>query len=168
MNLTDRERLIALAHLKTGKTPKQTSELCSVSYAQALNLNKKLVEAEKRNTVLELFNLKEAALETLLESVQSQLSEASTDLAIVDELTGEVSELREEFANLSMLDKEMQDAATELTKKIKVQAVLSTEISTLLVLAEALSELRKAFFATGTNIQVNNLNSDNFQKYLSD
>jgi len=167
-NLTEKTKLIALAHLKVGKKPKEVADLLDMSYAQALKLNKELAKAEQQDNLQELFNLDEAALETLFEKVQTELTEP------MQALTGEVlsvdesiSQLSKSVEGLGILEKEMQDAAIVLVKKITVQATTSTTTDTILVLAEALAKLQGAFFAKGTNVQVNNINGS-FEKYLRD
>src|SRR5690606_23259687 len=94
MKLSEHDKLIALAHLHAGKSPRQVEELCSnISYAQALRLRKELDEAIRTNSLSEIFNLGEAALENLLSRVQEDLEDP------VRELTGDVISLKEEMNN---------------------------------------------------------------------
>ena len=74
--MDEQTRLLSLAHLKQGKTPKETSEIMGITYARAIKLKKELVAAEETNAVQSLFNLDNAALEILLESVTKQLTPA--------------------------------------------------------------------------------------------
>ena len=76
--------------------------------------------------------------------------------------------LAKQLNGLDLLESEFQSAAIEIARNLKLQALASSEINTLLTAAEALSKLQTAFFAKGTNVQVNNINADGFEKYLQD
>lgn len=168
MALEERTKILALAHLKTGKRPKEVSDLLDISYSQALKLNKELTKAEERNNLQDLFNLEEAALNTLLEKVSDDLSPA------IEVLEGGVERLDDMLANvgqnvegMQILEKELTDAAIQLAKKITMQTVATSGTDSILILTDALAKLQTAFFAKGTNVQVNNMNG-NFEKYLKD
>lgn len=166
--LDDRTKLLALAHLKSNKKPKEVSELLNISYAQALRLSKELIESEKRGTILDLFNLNEAALGSLLQAVKDDVS---LPLAILDGeevLEGELQELSTTVKGAQALDTEMQSTALELAKKIKILAISTSSPDTIVLLSESLSKLQTAFFAKGTNVQVNNFPGGKFEEFLSD
>lgn len=168
MAIEERTKILALAHLKTGKKPKDVSELLDISYAQALKLNKELAKAEEQNRVQDLFDLEEAALETLLEKVSDELSPAVQVLeGDVETLDDMLSTVGQNVEGMQILEKELTDAAIQLAKKITAQAVSTSGTDSLLVLTDALAKLQMAFFAKGTNVQINNMNG-NFEKYLKD
>lgn len=170
MTLNDRTKLIALAHLKNSESPTEVAKRpeLDISYSQALKLSKQLVEAEKRNTVLELFNMEEAALETLLNTVSQELVLTGEILGVESSANTAANGLAKQLNGLDLLESEFQSAAIEIARNLKLQALASSEINTLLTAAEALSKLQTAFFAKGTNVQVNNINADGFEKYLQD
>lgn len=166
--LDEKTKILALAHLKTGKKPKDVSDLLEISYAQALKLNKELLKAEQQNRVQDLFNLEEAALTMLLEKVSNELTPS------IKALTGELLDpdttldsIAKGAQGLGILEKELQDAAIELAKRITAQTLSTSGTDSLLTLTEALAKLQLAFFAKGTNVQINNMNG-NFEKYLRD
>lgn len=166
MQLSEQTKLIALAYLKQGMKPKEVAEEANMSYSQALKLSKQLVEAERRDAVLELFNVEEAVMDQLLEAVKN-----NDDLLSIlpqETLSGELETFKEAANGLGMLDREMQDTALELTKRIKILAVTSTNADTISSLSESLAKLQTAFFAKGANVQVNNFNSAEYEKYLRD
>lgn len=168
MALEEKTKILALAHLKTGKKPKDVSELLDISYSQALKLNKELIKAEEQNRIHDLFDLEEAALETLLEKVSDELTPAIAvlegDVELLNDTLDTVGKTAE---SAQLLEKELVDAATTLAKKITAQAISTSGTDSLLVLTEALAKLQTAFFAKGTNVQINNMNG-NFEKYLKD
>lgn len=168
MALEEKTKILALAHLKTGKKPKDVSQLLNISYAQALKLSKDLTKAEQQNRLQDLFDLEETALNTLLEKVSDELTPA------IQTLEGEVEIFDQTLAtigknvgDIQILEKELTDAAIQLAKKITAQAVATSGTDSLLVLTDALAKLQMAFFAKGTNVQINNMNG-NFEKYLKD
>lgn len=167
--LDEKTKILALARLKNGDKPRAISESLSISYATVLQLKKDLAKAEEQNLVHELFDLEPAVINTLLEKVHTELEPA------VDILTGEVTPLNDELTAVSenvrgmqILEKELSDAATQLARKINAQAITTTSTDNLLALTEALAKLQTAFFAKGTNVQVNNVNANGFEKYLGD
>lgn len=168
MALEEKTKILALAHLKTGKKPKEVSDLLDISYAQALRLNKELIKAEEQNRVQDLFDLEEAALKTLLEKVSDDLTPAVQLLeGEVETLDDMLSTVGKNVEGIQLLEKELTDAAIQLAKKITTQAVASSGTDSLLVLTDALAKLQMAFFSKGTNVQINNMNG-NFEKYLKD
>ena len=167
MQLSDKTKIIALAHLKNGKRPKEVADLVEgLSYSQALTLKKELVEAEEQNTLLDLFSLDEATLETLLERTKEELTEESEGLIEGEVIQASVKELARGIGAAQAMEETFSRAASSLAKKIESQALLATSADSLLVLAEALAKLQTAFFAKGTNVQVNNFNG--FESYLKD
>lgn len=167
--INQKVKLIALAHLKNGKKPREVSELLEdISYSMALKLKKDLEEAEANNSLLDLFSLDEATLDTLIENVQAELSEP------VQTLTGEIQPLRDSLDSISekavsarLLEEQLNKSAITLARQIEARAIVSMSSDSLCELAEALAKLQSAFFAKGTNVQVNNF-SDKFSEYLSD
>lgn len=165
--LNEQDKLIALAYLYKGSSAREVEEACAnVSYAQALRLRKELDKAKLNDTVQELFNLEEAVLENLLSTVQENLSEAA------EVLTGDylplekaVVDLGDKVKNQILLEVTLSQAAVELTNKIKAAAVLTTNVDSLLILAESLSKLQTAYFKTN-NVAIVTQNS--FENLLKD
>lgn len=166
MQISDHARILALANLKQGKKPKEVAEEVNISYSQALKLSKQLVEAERRDAVLDLFDVEEAVLHQVLEAVKSNSSIA--ELIPQDVLEGEVEQLSKGLKGLSALETEMQNTAATLVGRINLVAATTTNADTISILAESLSKLNTSFFAKGSNVQVNNFNSGDFEKYLRD
>ena len=162
----EQTKLLALAHLKTGLAPKEVAELLNISYSAALKHKKELMQAESKNAVLDLFDLEAAALETLLEKVKTELTPAIDVLEGDLELADALSNIDSSVKKGSALEKELQDAAVEVTRKVAAAAILTNSTETLLTLAEALAKLQGAFFAKGTNVQVNQMGS--FERFLKD
>lgn len=168
MNINEKTRVQALAYLKVGKKPREISELLEgISYSQVLTLRKQLEKAEIDNTLSSLFNLDELALESILDAAKSSLT-IKGEIIPPNEIDESINNIGNGIAGLGKLETSFQDAADELAKQIKVAALVATEASTLVDLAEALAKLNTSFFAKGTNVQVNNINAETFQKYLRD
>ena len=168
MQINEKTKILALAHLKTGKKPKEVADLTDISYAQALQLKKDLAKAERQNNLQDLFNLEDATIETLLEKVSTELKPA------IETLEGEVelfddtlNQLSQSSDKAKLLESELTDAATLLAKKISALTLSTSGVDSVLVLTEALAKLQLAFFAKGTNVQINNMNG-NFERYLKD
>ena len=169
MRISETSRVKALAYLKIGKKPREICDTLveELSYAQVLELRKQLQVAEKDDAVRELFNLEQAALESVLRM-------AENDLAIVGEvippsdINEAVKKVGDGAVGLGKLEEQFQDAAAALVQNIKVAAITAENASTLVDLADALSKLNSSFFAKGANVQINNLNAEVFQKYLKD
>lgn len=160
--MTQKERLIALAYLHQGKTPREVETLCpGVSYPQALRLRKELASAVEANTLNELFNLEEAALETLLESVEDELKEAA------EVMTGDLMPLNNALDSIEsrikeskLLELELAKAGQTLARQIERHSVIVNSPESLLALAEALAKLQTAYFKN-SNIQIANINNQN-------
>jgi hypothetical protein len=165
--MKEHDKLIALAKLKCGVKPIDIPASTDISYSQALKLKKELEEAELTNTVHELVNMEEAAFEILLESVQRELNAPASELGLTRALEGELVTLSNSVKAAKVLEEELCIAGAALTRKIQQMAVSATTSDTILVLAEALSKIQSAFFAKGTNIQVNQTGT-NFETFLRD
>lgn len=145
-------RLLTLAHLHMGKTPTEASDLVEdCSYTGALKLKKALMEAEDSATVLDLFNLEEAALGILMDSVKKQLTPAIEAFGVGELVEAQVHELSASIKGGQQLNQEFQGAASALANKIKQAAVISNNSDTVLQLAKALVELQNSFFGAGAH-----------------
>lgn len=168
MRLSEKDRLVALAYLHQGKSPKEVEQLCpGISYAQALRLRKELTEAEETNSIRQLFDISEAAIDTLLESVQNQLAE-SVEILVGDDITlrDELNNLGNDIKESQILKAELAKAATTIVKRIGLQAATANSSETLKDLADALAKLQTAYFKTN-NLQIANFNdSTGFEKFL--
>lgn len=167
VNLDEKTKLMALAHIKAGRKPKDVAELLNISYSQALRLSKDLSEAERRGDVQSLFRLDEAALDTLIESAKSELA-VPEELATSKAIEGQLEDIKEGLQGLDELDTAMQEAAGALTKRLKTLSSTATQPDTILMLARALSELRNSFFAKGSNVSLNNFDNKSFEDFLRD
>lgn len=146
--MDEQTRLLCLAHLQNGIKPAEAAEKVGVSYGTALKLKKQLHDAEQRDKILELFRLDKAALEILLESVEKQLEPAIDAFGIGELVKAETHELAEGITGGQMLNTELQESATTLSRKIGSVAAASNNAETILSLAKALCELQKAFFGS--------------------
>jgi len=160
--MDEQTRLLALAQLKNGKTPTETSELMGISYATALKLRRELLEAEKNDTILELFNLNDAALDILLESIKRQLTPAIEAFGIGELIDKETVLLANGITGAKLLKEDLQTAASALVNKIKVAALAANNADTLLSLAEALCKLQIAFKPSGMDLPA----PTSFEKHL--
>ena len=165
--MDEKTRLLALAYLKQEKKPKEVADILDISYAQAVKLRKELEEAEKRGTIQDLFNVSEAVLETVLEAARKELEPTELVLSDTQAIEGELQSIKESVSKGDLLEKEFQDSALALAKRINSLAASATQAETVVMLARALSELQTSFFAKGANVQVNNFNSG-FEEYLRD
>jgi len=161
--MDEQTRLLALAHLKNGKTPSETAELMHISYAAALKLKKELLAAEETNSIQSLFSLDKAALNILLESVTRQLSPAIEAFKVGELVDREVTELTKGINGAKLLSQDLQEAASELTKRITLTAAIASNSETLLTLADALCKLQMAFKGN----ELNSLPATSFEKHLS-
>lgn len=169
MAMDERQRLIALAHLKLGKSPREAAELVGITYAAAVTLRKQLAEAEEQQSIKQLFNLPEAAFDTLIESVkENTIAALEGELVTGKEIETAFNELSAGVKGLQALEVDMQKAATALARNITLMAVTASSSDTILNLAEALHKLQTAFFAKGTNIQINNNGPAKFEAFLSE
>lgn len=165
----DKLKLIGLAHLKLGKKPKEVAELCEVNYAKALRWAKELLAAEKRNAVLDLFQMDELVLNSLLEMVQTDVSNAVELLGEDSTIVGEVvKDIAKGAVGLQILETEFQDTAKTLNQQIKTLALIANEADTIVMLADALAKLQNSFFAKGTNVNIANFSDGGFEKFLGD
>jgi hypothetical protein len=163
--MDEQTRLLSLAHLKNGKKPADTAELMGISYAACLKLRKELLAAEKRDRILDLFNLDKAALGILLDSVSKQLKPAIEAFDIGKAVEGEVEDLSKRIDGGSLLNQELQEAGSALANKITSVATVATNADTIMALAKALCELQNAFCGK-TNNGVGALPATSFEKHL--
>ena len=167
MQIPEKTKMLALAYLKNGMRPKQVADAIEgLSYSQALNLRKELELAEEQNTLTELFSLDKAALETLLESVKSRVTEDAGDLVEGELIEASIDKIASQVHGIQKLEESLNKAAIIMSQQIQAKAILANSPDSLLVLAEALAKLQLAFFAKGTNVQVNNI--QNFEQFLKD
>jgi len=122
MKINERDKLIALAHLHSGKTAKEIPDLVpALSYPQALRLRKELEKAKEADTLQDLFNIEEAALNSLLEAVKDELTEATEaltgDLVPLDDAVGK---LASNVEGMQLLERELSDSARIVVKQIKI------------------------------------------------
>ena len=170
MKISERDKLIALAHLHAGKTAKEIPDLVpDISYPQALRLRKELEKAKDADQLQALFDLEGAALESLLSSVKDELSEAAEaltgDYLPLEDAIGKVASNVE---GMQLLERELSDSARTVVKQIKIAAGATTSTESLLILSEALSKLQTAYFKS-SNVQIANLGGGGgFEKFLSD
>lgn len=162
--MDEQVRLLTLAHLKNGMKPADAAELMGISYAATLKLRKELHAAEKKDKILQLFNLEKAALEMLLESVTKQLTPAIEAFGIGELVEEEVKDLSDRVEGGSLLNQELQDAGSALASKIKITATVATSAETILSLAKALCELQNAF--SGQTGGIGALPATSFEKHL--
>ena len=171
----EQTRLLALAHLKTGKKPQEVADLTGLTYAKSLKLKKQLHEAEENDAMFELFNLEEAALDILINSVRQGLEPVGDAFGLTSAIEGELEHIQEDLQDLGKLDSANQEAAMALAHKIKTAALLATNSNTVVELADALCKLQTAFFGQG----IHNPNggatgtlglpsAETFEKYLKD
>lgn len=164
--MDEQTRLLALAHLKNGKKPVDTADIMGISYAACLKLRKELLAAEKRDKILELFDLDKAALGILLESVSKQLQPAIEAFNIGEAVEGEVQDLSKRIDGGSLLNQELQQAGSALANKITSVATVATSADTIITLAKALCELQTAFYGNSNNNSVGALPATSFEKHL--
>lgn len=171
MALDDKTRVLILANLKVGHTPRETAEKYNVSYPTVLKLRNELIEAEEFGNIKELFNMDEAALQLMIDAVKQNLQEEGVgELITSEEVEESFNELKESLKGLNELEVEMQRAARILVRQISVVAGIAHNSDTLVNLAEALAKLQSSFFAKGTNIQIANFNGEGkkFESFLSE
>ena len=161
--MDEQTRLLSLAQLKNGKTPADTAELMNITYAAALKLRKELIAAEENNKILNLFNLEEAALEILLDSVTKQLTPAIEAFGIGELVAEETKELSKSVRGGNLLNQELQTAASSLTKKITAVSLVVNNAETLLALSKALVELNNSFKPSDGGAS---LGAASFEKHL--
>jgi len=165
--MQENNRLLALAKLKLGVKPKLVADECGISYGQALQLKKDLETAEERNAVHTLVNMEEAVFEELIGTVRQSLAVSAQTIGMEGELVTELDKIDDSLKATELLQKEMTDSAMQLAIKIRQLTLTSTSSDTILVLSEALSKLQAAFFAKGTNVQINQM-GNSFETFLKD
>ena len=147
----EQTRLLAYAHFKHGKNAKEVEQLLGISYGKAIKYKKQLHEAEETNALNELFNMDDAALDMLLDSVKQGLAPVAEAFDMTEVLEGEVEELRGSVKGLAKLDQANQDAAIALANRIKQQALVASNTDSLVNLADALGKLQVAFYGNGAH-----------------
>lgn len=165
--IDERAKLVALAHLKTGKKPAEVATLVDIPYSTALKLNKDLKAAEEQDAVLELFNVSEAAFQSIIQAASEDLAIAG-ELVGADEVSRQLSTIKEGVDGLKMLDASFQRAANTIANQINLMAASAEHTDSIVNLAEALAKLQSSFFAKGTNVQINNYDKESFQQFLGD
>jgi hypothetical protein len=167
--VSSKNRLIALAKLTHGTSPREVSEeIPEISYGYAVKLSKELKTAQAKNDLESLFRMPSEGRQLLLDAVRDNLTEDLADLVPLEELEGEFVEFADALDGLKMLDITFQKTADILARKIQSHASVATDVSSILVLTDALAKLQNAFFAKGTNVQVNNYSSTQFASLLKD
>ena len=164
--MDEQTRLLTLAHLKNGKKPADAAEITGVTYASALKLRKELHAAEEKNAVQTLFNLSDASLEILLESVRKQLKPAIEAFGVGELVEIEVEDLTKGIEGGKLLNQEFQHTASTLANKITSAALVSNNADTILSLAKALCELQNAFFGSSSNPAATHLPATSFEQHL--
>lgn len=155
--IDDKDKLIALAHLHQGKKPKEVAEtIDSISYAQALRLKKELDKAVEDETLSDLFNLSQTALNSLLDTVKEELSDATEaltgDVISVDK---EIDGIKDKIQGQKLLEVELSKTGVAIAKKLKYQAENTNNPESLLMLADALAKLQTSFFKN-SSVQIAN------------
>jgi len=167
--LSQKSRLIALAKLVNGTTPKDVSEeMDDISYGQAIKLSKELKRAQEKNDLEQLFRMPEDSREMLFAAVRDSLEADLGGLVPTTTLEGELLSLDEKVTGLAMLDGELQKSALTIARRINILASANADVSSLSILTDSLAKLQTAFFAKGTNVQVNNYNETRFGSLLRD
>jgi hypothetical protein len=173
VKIDEKTKLIALARLKLGDSPKTVSDDLELSYGQALTLNKKLRAAVEQDNLEELFALDKATLKAVFDIAKEELEEPARILTgDIQPLQESVKQVSGEIDTLGKLDSKLNESALELVRQIDLAsgALVFCDRSTpdtLLVLVDALTRLRKAFFEKDTNVNINQVNGT-FEKYLKD
>jgi hypothetical protein len=162
--MDEQSRLLTLAHLKNGMKPADAAELTGISYAATLKLRKELEAADKKDKILQLFQLDKAALNILLESVTKQLTPAIEAFGIGELVEEEVRDLSDRVDGGSLLNQELQNAGSALANKIRQAGAISNSADTILSLAKALCELQRAFYGDGRSAGA--LPATSFEKHL--
>ena len=165
--LDEKTRLIALAHLANGKKPKEVADDLELNYGTVVKLRKDLQNAQARDEVDRLFKLPEATLSALLDAAKKELMPAFA-LTPSEAIEGELETLKEGLQGLNHLETNLQNAASTLANRINTMALTATTAETVVMLSKALSDLNTSFFAKGTNVQVNNLGGEGFERLLRD
>lgn len=167
--LSQQDKLIALGYLYQGKSPRDVEEaLPNVSYAQALRLKKELQQAIDTNTLQELFDLEEAALENLLDQVKLNLETSAAVLTgDVEVLEDAIGEVKHRIDSSKLLEAELANASRQVAIKISEMALITRSPDTLLLLADALSKMQTAFFKN-TSVQIAQINNGghSFEEFL--
>ena len=164
--MDEQTRLLTLAHLKNGKKPADAAEITGITYASALKLRKELHAAEEKNVIQELFNLSDASLEILLESVRKQLKPAIEAFGVGELVEIEVEDLTKGIKGGKLLNQEFQATASTLANKITQAALISSSADTILQLSKALCELQNAFFGSSAAPAATNLPATSFEQHL--
>lgn len=152
-NLSDTDKAVIITKLLEEQEPKHIAESMEhVSYPQVLRLRRQLEEAQKTNTVHELMNLDDAAMEMLKSSVQSQQATLAAPLA--GELISKTEEVIDNVKLMKSAEAASAKTAEVIFKQIELRAAVTTSSDTLLVLAEASSKLHTALFGK-SGIQIN-------------
>ena len=97
VKIDEQTKLVALAKIKLGQKPREVSDELGISYSQALRLSKDLTEAERKNATLELFDLPELTLQTLLKAVKENLAIPGEVFGIEEAIEGEIANLQDEI-----------------------------------------------------------------------
>ena len=161
----DKSKLIAMALLKLGHTPREVADKTNISYTTVVKLLKELGEAETKGTILQLFDLDKLSFDNLMQSAQAEIEGLLTVVSGSDVVIENI--LPSRISGLQVLEVEFQDSAKKIAHKIGLLASITTDASELAVLSDALSRLQTSFFAKGTNITVNTMNGD-VNEYLAD
>lgn len=162
----ERARLLALAHLKNEVEPADIEQLTGVSHAACLKLRRELREAEAENTVDDLFGISNDAIEILVKSVLNHQVPMIEPYPIA-EVIKDVDTITRIKSSEELLKEDTYKATRALINKIQTVAAISTNVDTIVGLAEALAKLNDSFFphdktASGQSTL------ESFERFLSD
>ena len=161
----ERAKLLALAYLKNGVEPSKIEDLTGVTHAACLKLRRELREAELNNSLEDLFGIEADAIDVLLESLtrgQVPMLEPYP-IAQVKEEVGTLIKLR---SPEEALKEDTYKATSALINKIQSVAAISTNVDTIIGLAEALARINDSFFPHTKDTP--GQGAGDFERYLGD
>lgn len=164
--MDDSTKAAILGRLMNGEAPRVIAEsMDDVSYPQVLALRRKLKKAEEENTVAELINLPEAALQQLKQT----MADNAPSIPLQGEIVAEAAEIIDNVQALKVTERSMAKAADVIAKQIELKAASTTNTDTLALLGETLAKMYSAMYgksAIQVNTQINN--GDGFESMLTD
>ena len=157
-----REKYEALIRLYHNEDPVLIASDLGVTHARVLTWNRELKKAKDTDTVQQL-------LAMTTEQIEDMVNDAV--LRLPDEIAESVNGLVAKVDGLNALSTELQSIASMLVQRLRAQTATASTPEDLHQITETICLIQKTFFATGTqiNIQQNNAGgASEYGSFLSD
>ncbi len=143
----DHDKYRALYLISQKLAPKEIAAELELSYSTVLRYKKEFDDAVLNETVNDLLDIPAAVLEDLFDVVRERAPVT---------IDAETNELTKSLSGLAKLQQDLQLTACGVTAKIRSMAMVADSAGELSDLTDSLCKIQTAFFATGTQVNIQN------------